>query len=552
MVLNRPILLTATLVTSLVLAGCNASFPFKPKPAEPQTKPATEATIPVSLPRAKPLKPGEQVAQTESLNTETEQETANEAPTDVWQRIRSGMQLSIPDNPAIERQVKWYASHGKYLQRVQERAAPYLYYIVEEIEKRDMPMELALLPVVESAFQPFAYSHGRAAGLWQFIPSTGKMYGLKQTWWYDGRRDVTASTHAALDYLERMAKHYNGDWELALAAYNAGAGNVNRAIRRNQKKNRPTDYWSLDLPRETEGYVPKLLAISKVIAQAEHFQIDLKPIENQPYFASVDVQSQLDLALAADMAEISIEELYRLNPGFNRWATDPNGPHQLNIPMEKAGLFEQKVAGLDPEKRLKWKRYQIRRGDNLGTIARKNGTTVALLKQVNKIQGTGIRAGKHLLIPVSAKSLDQYALSVEQRNQKLRQKKRNGNRLIHVVSKGDTLWEIARQYGVGHRSLARWNGIAPGDTLRLGQKLVVWKKGSSSEVATLGVDSAIPAQTQSSVRYRVRQGDSLAAIAQRFNVSVADLKRWNTLSGKHIQPGQKIQIYVDVTEQATL
>ncbi len=255
--------------------------------------------------------------------------------TDLWQRIRDGYGIpeSKPLHTATQKQLNWFIKHPDYIDRVVERARPYLHYIVDQLEQRNMPMEIALLPVVESGFQPFAYSHGRAAGIWQFIPGTGRLYGLKQNWWYDGRRDVIASTGAALDYLEKLYGDF-GDWQLALAAYNSGEGTVGRAIKRNKKAGKATDFWSLDLPRETSAYVPKLIAVAELVKRPAHYNITLSPIDDSPFLAVVDVGSQIDLALAAQLAEISTDEMYQLNPGFNQWATTPDGPHRLVVPLE--------------------------------------------------------------------------------------------------------------------------------------------------------------------------------------------------------------------------
>jgi len=453
-------------------------------------------------------------------------------------------------NRRIDDHIRWYAKHPKHLQRVEARARPYLYYIVEQIEKRDMPMELALLPVVESAFQPFAYSPGRAAGLWQFIPGTGRMYGLKQNWWYDGRRDVVAATNAALDYLQSLAGQFDGDWELALASYNTGAGNVRRAIRKNKKLGKPTDFWSLDLPRETEGYVPRLLAVARVIADPATYGISLAEMPNQPYFGAVAIESQLDLAKAAEMAGVRVEELYRLNPGFNRWATDPEGPHRIYLPLDRIDSFEQQLARLDPQQRLRWKRYKIRSGDNLGSIAKKYDTTVDVLKQVNRLTSHRIRAGRHLLIPLASQRPERYALSAGQRKIQLQKRKRSGIKVTHRVATGDTLWDISRSYKVNYKDLARWNGISPRDPLKLGQKLVVWTaKPANRTKRVTAPDTSALINTQSVLSYRVRKGDSLARIATRFNVTVADLRRWNSLPGRYLQPGQKLKLYLDVAEQ---
>ena len=387
--------------------------------------------------------------------------------------------------------------------------------------------------------------------MWQFIPSTGKHFGLQQNWWYDGRRDVVAATRAAFDYLDSLAARFDGDWELALAGYNAGAGTVQRAIKRNRQQGRPTDFWSLKLPEETMRYVPKLLAIAKVMADPQQYGITLAEIPNRPYFENIDIGSQLDLALAADMAGISIEELYQLNPGFNRWATAPGGPHRLSIPVEHSERFSEALDALEPEKRLQWNRYQIRPGDNLGSIARKHNTTVALLRQVNKLNGNNIRAGRHLLIPVSTRSLDQYTHTAEARLAKTKSRQRKGKRLTHRVVAGDTLWDIAQRYQVSHQALARWNGMSPRDTLHLGQQLVIWQQSDQGQAKLAHTPPTLssPVNTRSSLRYRVRKGDSLALIAQRFNVTVSDLRKWNTLDGRYLQPGQRLQLFVDVAEQ---
>ncbi len=468
----------------------------------------------------------------------------------IWPRMRKGFQLSLPeDEPRLTKEIRWLQKHQNYIDKIRERARPYLYFIVNEIESRGMPMELALLPAVESTYMPFAYSHGRAAGLWQFIPSTGKRFGLEQNWWYDGRRDVVASTRAALNYLSKLNRQFDGDWELALAAYNAGSGNVRKAIRKNRKKGKTTDYWSLDLPPETRRYIPRLLALAAVIRHPVKHKSQLGFIPNRPYFDTISIGSQLDIALAAEMAGISVDELYRLNPGLNRWATPPNGPHRLSIPARKVQSFKAKLAELSPEQRVQWKRYKIRSGDTLSVIAQNHGTTTRILRQVNKITGNNIRAGKYLLIPTASKKLSQYALSAEERSKKTKYRKRKGIRKEHLVKSGENFWDIARLYQVDYRSLAKWNGMAPRDTLRTGQKLVVWLPETEENLRIAAPLDLRPPSGKSSVYYRVRKGDSLSAIAQRFQVKVSDLKRWNTLSGKYLKPGQKLVLYVDVTEQ---
>jgi len=462
---------------------------------------------------------------------------------DLWQRIINayGFNQNI-DNSRVRAHLNWFKKHQGYMDRVATRAERYMYYIAEQIDVRDIPGELALLPIVESAFDPFAYSHGRASGVWQFIPSTGRDFGLKQDWWYDGRRDISASTVAALKYLEALQREFKGDWLLALAAYNTGAGNVRKAIRKNKRKGKATDFWSLKLPRETRDYVPKLIALAQLIKHPEKHGITLRPLANTPYFASVNTGGQIDLAQLAEVADTSLDEIYKLNPGFNRWATHPNGSHNVLIPIEKESIYHENIAKLPKNARMKWQRYQVKRGDSLITIAKKFHTTTDALKDANSMRRNMIRAGDQLLIPSAHKSLNSYSFSAGSRLAKIQnssRKAKNSDKIEYKVRGGDSFWEIARDHKVGIRELAKWNGMAPGDTLKQGQKLVIWgqkKLRQSREVIR-------------KLTYTVRNGDSLARIADKFRVRVQDLIRWNRQKSKskYLQPGQKLTLYVDVT-----
>jgi len=456
--------------------------------------------------------------------------------TDVWERASAKFELNIPDVERVNAQRKWYLKHPEYMSRVVKRAKPFLFYIAEEIEKRDMPMELVLLPIVESAFDPFAYSHGRAAGMWQFIPGTGKRFGMDQTWWYDGRRDVIASTQGALDYLTYLNKMFDGNWLHALAAYNSGEGRVMRAIKANKRAGKPTDFWSLNLPRETRAYVPKLLALADILKHKDEYAFKWPEVENVPVIDVVDTGSQVDLAFAADLAGISLKELHGLNPGFNRWATSPDGPHRLVLPLEKASQFADALANIDKKERLNWVRHTVKSGDSLSKIAQQYHTTVKVIKQVNELDGSMIRVGQAIMVPVALQELNSYSLSQEQRLASLQSSRSSKQKIRHTVRSGDTLWDIARKYKVGTKQLAKWNGMAPGDTLRLGKTLVVWQEGKSDAGVT------------KRLTYTVRNGDSLSRIASKFNVKVSDISKWNALNTKrYLQPGQKLKLYVDVT-----
>jgi len=469
---------------------------------------------------------------------------------DVWQRIRGQLTFNVPENRRVAIQRDWYVKHPSYLNRVAKRAEPFLYYIVEELEKNNVPIELALLPIVESAFDPFAYSHGRASGMWQFVPGTGTRFGMKQNWWYDGRRDVIASTEGAIKYMKYLHKYFDGDWLLALAAYNSGEGRVRRAVKKNKSKGKNTDFWALDLPKETKAYVPKLLALADIIKRPEQFNLNLYEIANEEVISQVDIKSQIDLAKAATLADLSLTELQRLNPGFNRWSTDPDGPHRLLIPKHKVESFELNLAKLTKSDRLAWQRYKIKNGDNLGYIANKFHTSIELIRQVNGINGNQIRAGNHLLIPVAAKSLDSYILSQDQRIAKKQARPQKGLKITHTVVSGDNLWDIGQHYKVNGRKIAKWNGFAPRDTLKLGQKLVIWQKPSSSSkrAETARINSSVEQAIMRNITYKVRNGDSFARIADKFNVRISDIERWNSLSRtKYLQPGQKLKLSVDVT-----
>ena len=459
---------------------------------------------------------------------------------DLWDRVAAQLILPVPDNARVTAQREWYAKHPAYMQRVSERARPFLFYIVEEIERRDMPLELALLPIVESAFDPFAYSHGRAAGMWQFIPGTAKRFGMQQTWWYDGRRDIVASTQGALDYLSYLQRLFDGDWLHALAAYNSGEGRVLNAIKKNKQKGKPTDFWHLDLPRETRAYVPKLLALADTLKHRDSFAQMWPTIDNHPVITTVDIGSQIDLAYAAELAGLPLKQLHALNPGFNRWATDPDGPHRLLLPLDASEKFMTALAASDPSERINWARHSVANGESLLKIARQYHTTVDIIQRVNELSGDVIRVGDSLMVPVALKNLDEYSLSVEQRLASTQGKKRADYKITHQVAAGDTLWDISRKYDVSVRELASWNGMAPTDPLHPGKGLVVWL---DKRTATSNKDAIMRTLT-----YTVKRGDSLARIAEKFNVKVSDIARWNNLNAKrYLQPGQQLTLHVDVT-----
>ncbi|MDY6890683.1 MAG: LysM peptidoglycan-binding domain-containing protein [Pseudomonadota bacterium] len=422
-------LLLATML-GLALAGC-------------QTQPL-QRQFPEPSSRAKPTP----AASPEPAQTEQG---------DLWQLTRRHLRLPLDTpHPRVQTRLEWYLRHPNQMQRVSERAGPYYHYILHRVLERQMPAEIALLPIVESGYDPFARSPGRAAGAWQFIPGTARHFGLRSSWWYDGRRDIITSTDAALTYLDQLQRRFEGDWLLALAAYNAGGGTVSRAIRRNRAAGKPTDFWSLELPAETEAYVPKLLAVARLVRDADRLGISLTPIADTPRFEAVDTGGQIDLAQAAALAGLDLATLRQLNPGFTRWATDPEGPHRLLVPKQNAARLRNALRALPAEKRLNWQRYQVHPGDTLSTIARRFGSSVGVIQRSNGLAGHLIRAGQTLRVPTPAAP---------------ERPPRGKPSHLHRVDPGESFWSIARRYGVDVDDLARWNQMAPDDTLKVGQTL---------------------------------------------------------------------------------
>ncbi len=374
----------------------------------------------------------------------------------VWDRLLSLYALPKIKNARIEHEIQKYLQHPEFIGKLQQRAEPYLYFILDEIEAKNIPGELALLPIVESAFKPHAISKSKAMGLWQFMPATGRFFGLKQNWWYDGRKDIYASTQAATTYLKQLGTLYDNDWSLALAAYNAGKGTIGKAIRRNKKKNRATDYWSLSLYNETMEYVPKLLAIAEIFANAEKYNIPLHPIPNKPYFAIVNTKTQLDLNMAAKMANMTTADFLYLNPGFKRSISDPNGPFRLLIHTDKVENFTKKLSQTAKDDRIATIKHKINAGENLGIIAKKYGTSLNALRHANHLVSNKIHKGQVLLVPSSFSKTT--AIS---------------SKKLYTVKKGDTFWNIARQFSVRSKDIASWNNLSLNKALHPGQQLII-------------------------------------------------------------------------------
>ncbi|RPI42213.1 MAG: LysM peptidoglycan-binding domain-containing protein [Betaproteobacteria bacterium] len=399
----------------------------------------------------------------------------------LWERIRLSFAMQELPSPLVKEWENWYASRPDYLARMLARGERYLFYVVEEVERRGMPSEIALLPMIESAYNPKAYSSAHASGMWQFIPSTGKTYGLRQNWWQDERRDVLAATRAALDYLEKLYEMF-GSWELALASYNWGEGAVGRAIQRNEARGLPTDYLSLEMPAETRNYVPKLMAVKNLIARPEDFGVALTPIENRPYFAVVNTDKHIDVKLAAQLAEVPLSEFQALNPSHNRPVIRADVAQPLLVPADRAETFQANLEA-HGTKLTSWQSYTIGKGDRLDQIAQRFGIALAQLREVNSIPARlGSLVGMTILVPDNAEgsggNVAAAGFSTPPVASAIVTSVAN-----HVVKAGETLAGIARRYSTSVAQLATRNGIRNGRIL-VGQTLSIGETPARSTGST--------------------------------------------------------------------
>jgi membrane-bound lytic murein transglycosylase D len=482
---------------------------------------------------------------------------------DLWMRIRKGFGLGELDSPLIGQHENWYANRPDYVGRMMDRSQLYLFHIVEEVQRRGLPTEIALLPMIESAFNPKAYSTGRASGIWQFIPSTGKNFGLDQNWWYDGRRNVLSATNAALDYLQKLHGMF-GSWELALAAYNCGEGTVARAIAVNRAKGLPTDYLSLRLPPESRNYVPKLLAIKHIVANPEAFRLTLNDVPNKPFFTTVRVRKHIDVALAARFADITLEEFTALNPAYTRPVITYKDNEVLLLPSSKVAIFKANMQRYGDRQLHSWQAYQGRRGERVDKIAHKFEITVAQLHHLNSVQEKRGKLKMAQLLLVPLKLVKPLPTAAQIATTKLPTPSQN-----YLVQKGDTLYALARRFGTTVETLQNHNHLDGNDvnvgstieisvteTKMLAENDVSNSSKIDAETTTPAAESpaelvsvrevtrtARPAVPVRRSFYTVKRGDTLLGIAQAFQVAVKDLRRWNNLRSKsRLMPGSKIRV----------
>ncbi|MHB1947754.1 MAG: lytic transglycosylase [Gammaproteobacteria bacterium] len=488
----------------------------------------------------------------------------------MWDVIRREFVLPhYENNPQVQEQIIWFLNHKDFLLNTMTRAAPYLYFILQQTHKRHLPAELVLLPMIESGYNPFAYSSMGASGLWQMMPGTASGFGIKQDWWYDGRRDVVASTKAALDYLTYLGGFFEGNWALAIAAYDTGEGNVLSAIKRNIREGKNTDFWSLPLAQETQIYVPRLLALATIISHPRDYPIQYPEVRNAPYLAQVDIGGQIDLKNAAELAGLSFKNLKQLNPGYNRSVTDPKGPFKLVLPIENVEQFSENIARSPLYQSVKWTRYKVRSGDTLATIAKRFKTSKTSLRQANPKLAENLKPGKHLVIPspeLSKTLLDtkqsffestdvEKIDSPEPPKEMTAPKERTTTQIIasalenfegkYTLQPGDTLYmvrnnddieKIAKRFHITPKTLVTINQLDNDGHVRPGDKLIIPTHLASED--TTQKFQLTPGDTI----YMVRKGENLEKIAEKFHTTEIAIRIANLLADNYVSEGDKLVI----------
>ena len=448
----------------------------------------------------------------------------NETPVDIWERIRRELTIKIPNDQIAATSIyreRLYKNQSA-VNRISKSGQRYLFHTLSRAQELDLPVELALLPFVESEFDPYAKSVDGATGIWQFMPATGKEWGLKSNWWYDGKKDVLASTEAALKFLSYLHQKFDEDWLLAMAAYNTGPSRVNRAIRKNKMQDKGIRFWDLDLPKETTAYVPKLLVLCELINNPKSFEVNLPSIANRPYFQRVKIPGQLDLMQAADLAGLKPETIYELNPGFNQWATDPSGPHYLLLPIGVSDRFITQLESLDENDLVRWDRYKIRRGDSLSRIASRYKIEVAVLKEINGMNDDLIIAGKEIMVPRGSAWAD----------------KQSPREQLYIVLKGDTLWNISRKFKVSIEDLVLWNELNLEKPLQINQEIKIFSRYER-------IRQDLPSRELRTMLYPVKSGDTISRIASKFEISPQKIQEWNEIEDvSKIFPGQVLKLFL--------
>lgn len=503
---------------------------------------------------------------------------------DMWEILRNDFALNhYEDNPLVQAQIDWFMDHQDFLRHSADRAGPYLYFIYQQAKKRHLPPELVLLPMIESSYNPFAYSTAGASGIWQMMPGTATGYGIKQDWWYDGRRDVIASTNAALNYLSYLGNFFETNWLLAIAAYDTGEGNVMSALNRNIRDGATTDYWSLPLAQETRIYVPRLLALATIIAHPERYPVYFPPVRNAPYLAQVDIGAQIDLNHAAGLAGLTFKKLMQLNPGYNRATTSPNGPFKLVLPIENVAQFTDNLDRLPLYQQViqhaAWRHYKVKPGDTLAGIAQQFNTSPSEVRKSNFLSSNTVRPGSNLIIPYTVPSLSKTILAAEKEQKiiiandektsvKIAENKRmarlikmttraarsvettfkTGNShyqlqdgdTVYMTRSGDDLNHIAQHFHTTSLLLQAVNHLTDNKTLQAGDKLIIPTHIKNTQFAS--VEHQKYQLSSGDTIYIVRAGDTMEKIASKYHSSPPAIRVANLLASNHLQDGDRLII----------
>lgn len=455
----------------------------------------------------------------------------------LWISISHDFQLNNEDtsNYYVGKQVRWFRKQQYYLFELTRNAQPYIYYVLQQVRKRGMPSEIALMPMIESNYNPFNPSRRGAVGLWQIMPGTASGFGLTINWWYDGRRDVVASTNAALNYLQYLHDYFH-DWLLAIAAYDSGEGRIIAAIRYNRRHHRPTDFWSLPLPYETKTYVPKLLALADIIKNHSDYGLRLIPVDNKPFFSTLTLKTQMPLEHLAKLSSTSTKLIRYLNPGFRRWATMPDHTYHFLVPIDKAQILRNRLAAgnhhtlphTNPSG-PKWLYHSVNSGESLSVIAEKYKTSVHALRKTNKLSHKTLRIGQNLLIPVASSTSSFKRMH----DRKIAEDHVPGpQRIDYIIRPGDTIAKIAHRYHITNQDIYFWNSFSKNTRLQKNEKIVIWKPSQHY----------YSHHSKNGFRHRVRSGESLGSLAHRYGTSISHIKHTNHLTGNSIRIGQRLYI----------
>ena len=510
------------------LVGC-ASVTEEPEAIDPtENAPIVDLNAPSAAPKAPPQPEPEtspesaELATEDNLEINQQVEPAPAPQIDAWQRLRQGFEITPDELPySANKQLQRYLKNPHNLNLLFEHSSPYLFHVTEQLENANLPLELALLPIVESNYDPLAYSPSHAVGLWQFIASTATSLGLERSRWYEGRRDVVHSTAAAATYLAYLNKQFNGNWLHALAAYNSGEGVVRKAIRKNRRLGKSTEFWSLKLPRETKNYVPQLMALAYIVRDADKLEVKLPEIANTAYFSVVELPAQIELDKIIEVTGVDDAIFTKLNSAYKRSVTPPESGYHILLPIEKSQLLSDFLATSDPSTWAEYREYIVKSGDTLSHIAKRYNQSTAQIKITNRLRNDFLRIGQVLRIPPTG----EVALLTEYRTAPTR---------TYIVSAGDTLSEIAAKHKVSITSLKRANNLT-GNLIKVDQELLI--KAPKSGPKTTPVRK---------LNYQVRSGDSLYLIAKKFDLKITDITSWNKLDGsKYLQPGQRLTLYIN-------